>query len=320
LGKANLAVNQLLARKPVFADLINGILHQGRQVLRAEHLEPAYPHTGAMLLDSEGKKKALERVGDIRMHADGTSYSVLFSEETQAGVHYAMPVRTMLDTVLEYLRQVQAIEKMHKEQGHKLQGDELLSGITRHDKLTPVVNLVFFLGDHWDGSRSLYDMLAIDWNEPEARELQRYIPDFPINLICAKDIQHPEHFKTCLQHIFTMLKYNHDKKKLYDYIRTHRDELNQMDQIENMATMVLLGMQKKVEELMEQNVVEKEINMCKAIEDMIKDGEARGKAQGENRFVTLTRKLLEAGRMDDLNLAMEDTTYRTQLYEEYQID
>lgn len=316
MGKANLAVNQLLACKPVFADLINGILHQGKQVLCAEHLEPASPHAGTMLLDAEGRKKALERVGDIRMYANGRSYSVLFAEKTQAGVHYAMPIRTMLDAVLEYLRQIQAIEKMHKENGNKLQGDELLSGITRHDKLIPVVNLVFFLGDDWNGSKSLYDMLAIDWNDPEAKELQRYIPDFPINLICAKDIQHPEHFRTCLQHIFTMLKYNRDKNKLYDYMNTHRAELNRMDQVESLAALVLLGMQKKVEELMEQDWEEKEIPMCKAIEDMIKDGEV----YGENRLAALTQRLLKDGRMDALELAMADRSYRIQLYGEYQID
>ena len=128
-----------------------------------------------------------------------------------------------------------------------------------------------------------------------------------------------------------MLKYNHDKKKLYDYIRTHRDELNQMDRVENLATMVLLGMQKKVEELMEQNIEEKEINMCKAIEDMIKDGETRGEVRGEargkalgevcgeNRLATLTQRLLDDGRIDALKLAMEDRTYRMQLYEEYHI-
>ena len=68
--------------------------------------------------------------------------------------------------------------------------------------------------------------------------------------------------------------------------------------------------------------------MCKAIEDMIKDGEvrgeARGKAQGEvygeSRLATLTQRLLKDGRMDALELAMADRDYRIQLYEEYQID
>jgi len=343
LGKANLAVNRLLMRESVFADFINGTVHGGRQVLRAEELQLYSPHTGTMLLEKDGQKKALERVGDIRMEADGSSYTVLFAEETQAGVHYAMPIRAMLDAVMEYLKQIQDIEKHHKEHGDKLQGDELLSGITRQDRLKPVVNIVFYLGNDWDGSRSLYDLLDINWNNPDARELQKYIPDFPINLICAKNIQHPENFRTCLQHIFSMLHYNQDKKKLYDYMNHHRAELNQMDSVEHMAAMVLLGMQKRVEELMEQHVDEREINMCKAIEDLIKDGEAVGEARGEARgralgeaqgralgeaqgralgeaqLAALAQALLKDGRMKDLELAISDSTYRTQLYAEYRL-
>ena len=64
--------------------------------------------------------------------------------------------------------------------------------------------------------------------------------------------------------------------------------------------MVLLGMQKKVEELMEQNVEEKEINMCKV--------------------ATLVQKLLKDGRTDVLELAMADSDYRTKLYTEYQLN
>ena len=64
--------------------------------------------------------------------------------------------------------------------------------------------------------------------------------------------------------------------------------------------MVLLGMQKKVEELMEQNAEEKEINMCKV--------------------ATLVQKLLKDGRTDVLELAMADSDYRTKLYTEYQLN
>lgn len=195
--------------------------------------------------------------------------------------------------------------------------------MTKTDRLKPVVHIVLYPGDNWDGSQSLYDLLDIDWNNPDVQELQRYIPDFPINLVCIRDIRHPENFRTCLQRIFNMLECNHNKKKLYDYVTCHRDELNRMDSVEHMATMVLLGMQKRVEELMEQNIEEREINMCQAIEDLIKDGEAvgeaRGRALGEARLAALAQSLLKDGRLNALELAMSDPAYRTQLYAEYQL-
>lgn len=316
MGKANLAVNQLLTRKPVFADLINGIFHGGKQILKAEELDILSPHTGTLLFDKQGNTKAQERFGDIRMAANNRSYSVLFAEETQAGVHYAMPVRTMQYVSQEYLKQVQDIEKFHKNQGDKLQGDEFISGMSKTDRLKPVVHIVLYLGDNWDGGRSLYDLLDIDWEKPETLELRNCIPDFPINLVCIKDIPHPETFTTCLQHIFSMLKCNRDKKKLYDYINDHRSELEKMDSVEHMAAMVLLDMQKKVEKLLEQQVDEKEINMCKAIEDLIKDGEAVGEAH----LASLVQALLRDGRMDALEQAMADPVYRETLYIEYHLN
>ena len=82
---------------------------------------------------------------------------------------------------------------------------------------------------------------------------------------------------------------------------------------------------------MEQHIDEKEINMCKAIEDLIKDGEAvgeargralgeaQGRALGEAQLAALAQALLKDGRMKDLELAISDSTYRTQLYAEYRL-
>ena len=67
-----------------------------------------------------------------------------------------------------------------------MQGDEFLSGMTKDDRLKPVVHIVLYLGNNWDGSKNLYDLLDIDWSNPEAQELRSYIPDFPINLVCVK--------------------------------------------------------------------------------------------------------------------------------------
>ena len=67
---------------------------------------------------------------------------------------------------------------------------------------------------------------------------------------------------------------------------------------------------------MEQQVDEKEINMCKAIEDLIKDGEAVGEAH----LASLVQALLRDGRMDALEQAMADPVYRETLYTEYHLN
>lgn len=217
MGRQDLSVNQLLERKEIFADLMNGTLFQGQQILRKEELELLSGQSG-ILYEEEGKKKSLGRSGDIRMQGNRGTYAVIFSNETQSKVHYAMPVRNMLYDALEYTKQIQQLEKTHKERGDKLTGDEFLSGITKEDRLHPVVTTVFYLGKNWDGCKSLYELLGLEEQTEYMELLREYLPDYKINLIDARNIKEPEKFKTCLQHIFYMLKYNQDKKQLYQYL------------------------------------------------------------------------------------------------------
>ena len=173
-----------------------------------------------------GKLTALERTGDVRMEAEFETYSVLFANETQAGVHYAMPVRNMLYDALEYVKQIQDKEKQHKERGDKLTGDEFLSGMTKEERLKPVVTTILYTGDEWDGTESLHELLEIDDSDERTEELKRYIPEYRVNLIHAGKIEDAGKFRTCLQHIFNMLKYRKDKTELKNYIEKHKIEIS----------------------------------------------------------------------------------------------
>lgn len=192
-------------------------------------------------------------------------------------------MRAMLYDALEYVRQVQDLGKEHREAGTELEGDAFLSGILPADRLCPVITTIFYLGENWDGSRSLYDMFGLNWEGESTQILREYLPNYQINLISACDIPHTENFRTCLQSIFDMLKYNKDKNKLYEYITSHREKLRQMDSVEMMAAFILLGEQKRVEKLPQDYTGEEEMDMCKAIDDLIKDGEERGELRGKEK-------------------------------------
>ncbi len=286
-----------------------------------------------------GKLGALERYGDIRMEAGFGTYSVILAHETQQHVHYAMPVRSMVYEALEYAQQVHALEKRHLENGDSLRGDEFLSGLTREDRLKPVISVVLYLGDDWDGCKSLYEMLEIDESDPHARLLKPYLPQQRLNLIEAGRMKHPEYFQTCLQHIFAMLNYRQDKNKLYEYIQKNRDALARMDHVEITAAFILLGEQKRVEELFRSKAESEEIGMCKAIDDLIHDGEMRGETrglergkaeglqqgiqkgikQGEKRLADLLSALIQDGKQHLLSGIAADEKLRAELYLKYQI-
>jgi len=312
MGKQDIAVNRLLERREIFADLINGTLYGGAPVVHTENLVLLSPRSGLISEHAVHKTRSLERFGDIRMRADHECYSVIFVGETQSGVDYAMPVRMMLYSALEYTKQIQELEHRHRKSSDRLRGDELLSGIARTDRIAPVVNIVFYLGDHWDGSKTLYDMLDVDWSCKDTAALKQYLPDYPINLISAQDIEHPEKYKTCLQQIFCLLKYRKDKKKLYQYVHEHRQALNQMDYIEQTAAFVLMGESKLLDKMIAQgNSPGKGVDMCKAIDDLILDGELRGEKRGKKLGEELGKKLGEElgekrgeKRMTDLILTL----------------
>lgn len=280
MGKLNMAVNRLLKRKEIFADLINGSIFEGMEILRPEKLESRSGHAGILTENKDKKLIAAERFRDIHMESDFETYSVLFATEIQGFVHYAMPVRIMLYDALEYVKQIQDIENFYLKNNEKLKGDSLLSGMKKEDRLKPVITTVFYTGENWDGARSLHELLQMDPGDTNSAELAKHIPNYCINLIDARKIKHSEYFKTCLHHIFNMLKFSGDKHSLMNYLHQHKNEIEQMDQVECQAAFVLLGEQKRMENLLETKKESEEWSVCQAIEEMIKDGEKTGEERG----------------------------------------
>ena len=54
-------------------------------------------------------------------------------------------------------------------------------------------------------------------------------------------------------------------------------------------------------------------------DDGLKAGKSEGRIEGSDRMASLTKKLLEADRMADLQLALDDPGYREKLMKEYGI-
>lgn len=317
MGKHNLAVNQLLERKEIFADLINGALFQGKEVLVSEKLELLSGHSGIIQEKENGKLAALERFGDIRMEADMETYSVIWSEETQNSVDYTMPVRNMLYDALEYVKQIQKIEHQHREKGEKMGQTGFLSGMKKEDRLRPVITLVLYCGECWDGSESLYEMLGIDENREEAQILKALLPDYRIHLIQPEKMENLQVFRTSLQHIFHMVKYKSDKKRMYEYMQEHREELKKMDYVEALAAFELLGESKRAEQYLLSEKEEGTVDMCKAFDGIVEDAEARGEARGEGRFAALVNAMSRDHCLHLITQAAEDVLFREQLYQQY---
>ena len=96
MGKSSTAVNHWMRDRGRFADLFNGVVFDGEQVVCPEDLEEARGESDILVPDQDKNERQVQRYRDIVMQWKKGPYLALLACESQSGVHYAMPVRNML--------------------------------------------------------------------------------------------------------------------------------------------------------------------------------------------------------------------------------
>lgn len=69
-------------------------------------------------------------------------------------------------------------------------------------------------------------MLRFDNCLEEVGAIRDFIPNYKIN---PQNMENLSVFFICLQQIFSMIKYNSDKKRLYEYVKENRDALGRLN-------------------------------------------------------------------------------------------
>ena len=347
MGTADIVTKEYMRENTVFADAFNYLIYNGKKVIDPAKLteidstEIALPFGNAEKVKAEKKRKEQEaewssvknesvrkkntsRVG-VKMDAvqkyrdvfksmvikqdEKTSY-VLLGIENQTDVHYAMPVRNVIYDALQYGRQVADIAADHRRNKKDFPGKsngEYLSGFFKEDHIRPIITLVIHFGaEEWDGPLSLHEMMAT-----RDMEILSFVENYRIHLIAPAKLTEEEldKFSTSLKEVMGYIKYSKDKEKLMEFLRkdTHKTiEMNAARVIKTITNTPI-----EVSEEME------EIEMCKAIEDLILEGEAKGEAKGlieiclEMNFSKedILRKL-----QDKLNISMQQASEYFEIY------
>ena len=144
-------------------------------------------------------------------------------------------------------------------------------------------------------------MLGFDNCPEEAGAIRDFIPNYKINLVTPQSMEDMSVFRTCLQQIFSMVKYNSDK--------------------------TLLGEQKRLAAIMKNHGEKEGMDVCRAIDELIEDGkkegemkgQMKGQMKGEERVRKLNLLLMADKRYDDLERASKDKEYRRQLFDTFGI-
>ncbi len=270
MGAADTVTKIYMRENTVFADAFNYLLYDGRRVIDPGKLKEL-DTTEIAVPFGEKADEAVQKYRDILKSAvikeDEDASYVLLGIENQTDIHYAMPVRNMIYDALQYGKQVSDLSVKHrKETGGGHTRGEYLSGFYKEDRITPVITLVVHFGaEEWDGPLSLHEMMNL--NKPE---ILKFVPDYQIQLIDPARMGPDDLMKleTSLREVMGYIKYSKDAQKLTTFLYE-----NSRVWIERNAAQVIKAITKTPIEIPEGA---EEINMCEAIETMMKDSKAKG--------------------------------------------
>ena len=276
MSKKDTVTKAFMRENTVFADAFNYLIFGGKQVIQPEHLQEL-DTTELIQLTVKGKKlqnEAVQKYRDILKAAvimeDENADYLMLGIENQTEVHYAMPVRNMIYDALQYGNQVSAIAAQHTKEKNAATPAEFISGFHKSDKLRPVITLVVHFGaDPWDGATSLHEMMDLP-----REEMRAFIQDYKIHLIdpAAIEPEELEKFSSSLREVLGCIKYSNDKEKLSSFIRNNSRMILEIN-----AARVIQAITKVTIDLSEET---EDVDMCKAIEDMMQDSRAEGMAEG----------------------------------------
>lgn len=292
MGKKDITLKDYLSDVGRYADLWNGSIFRGEQIIKADELSEV--NTVQSKSDAQA---VIERSNDIAMKqtADGKCLAVwlIANQET---VDYSMPVRVMLQEALEYDRQLKEIRRKNRESAKKATAvrfttsGEFLSQIKRDDRLHPVVTLIVYWGEEeWQGAKCLHDILDFGEEKTDKEELSRilrkYVPEYPIHFLNLSEMNDYENFHTELRTLFELYARRNRKIEFTEYLEEHADEVDS-------ETCWVLGQLINSKELQNYTVEEKR-DMGNVITELIEDGRAEGKREGLKALVRTLKCLLQ---------------------------
>jgi len=134
---------------------------------------------------------------------------------------------------------------------------------------------VLYYGNEWDGGCELYDLL--DFSDiPE--ELKPLVNNYKIHLIDIKKIQDTSVFKTDVRQVFDFIRYSEDSRKMKELLE--KDEAYQNLDEDAYDMVALYTKSKELLKLAKQHKEGDNIDMCKAIQDMMQEERTEGRAEG----------------------------------------
>lgn len=273
-----------------YADLLNGCICGGAQIVSAEDLQEMDTQTGIHALRSIQKKNVPRYIRKgcrdlVRRLAFGMNFAVI-GVENQEELDYALPLRILSYDVSEYETQAAQIRRAVRKnkKRHSLSPGEYLYGFAKDSRLHPTITLVLYYGTkEWDASRDLHGMMDFSDIPPAFQKLVQ---------------EHPE-YRDMDEDAFDMLaEYTKDENLI-----SVKDD-NCSEGRVNMCEAITALMQKSRDE---------------GRSEGLSTGLMEGEKKGEDTFAALADCLMKENRLGDLQRAINDKNYRKKLYKKFRL-
>ena len=296
MGKSDVVLKQWLKNKARFADLFNAVVFDGEQVIKPEELEEINSESGIVIANADtGKNDMSDKAGKVRYRTEqryrdlvmswkGEAELAVLALENQGRIHYVMPVRGMLYDALAYTDQMRLLwEHLTEDERKNVDENEFFSRFRKQDRLCPVITIIFYYGEEkWDGAVQLYELFGVE-DKDLVHILEKYVPNYKMNLIEVNCIEDATKYKSDLQIVFPMLRYRKDKRRLLEYTKEHNEFFEHVDYESLQAMSVLLSAGKLFAKVSEKKGADG--NMCQALEEYYQDGVQEGIEQGKKSIV-----------------------------------
>ncbi len=298
MGKKDTVTVEYMRRNEIFADAFNYFVYGGRQVINPDSLveldtrEIGVPYGGA-----DGAEQPVQRIHDlikfVTAMTDRRVAYLILAIENQSNIHYAMPVKNLVNDALQYAKQVEIAANSHKKSGDYkgADSDEYLSGFMKNDKLIPVVTLVVYFGDKlWDGPMSVHEM----FNEQDA-EILALVPDYKINLIAPAVIDEKDFskFNSSLREVLSFIKYSRNADKLEEIVNSDAD-------FRKLGRSEVNVLNACVDANLTMKPNEEVVDMCEALREL--ERRAAEKAKNKEKE-DIAKNLLRMGNMESPDIA-----------------